>query len=416
MNIGFVATRLAGTDGVSLEAAKIAEILRGMGHRIAACAGEIAGWGPDAVSILAMHFATPEIRAIHDNAFRAEDPGDVRARIATHAAGLRRGIAAFIADYRIELLVVENALAIPMHLPLGVALRDLIETTGVPTVAHHHDFSWERERFARCAVPDLLERCFPPDLPSIRHIVINSPAQAALQERRGLRSWILPNFLDFETGPPRRADRSARLRRELGIGPGERIIFQPTRVVARKGIERSIDLARRLQESDPWHGYRLLITHSATDEGSATLERLRALAVQAGVNLTFAADRFVASRGVAPAAAGFDLQDAYGAADFVTYPSLVEGFGNAFLEAVFFRRPILVNRYPVYVADIEPLGFRVVAIDGEVTDKTAAAVQRILDDPKAEEAMTAHNYALAAERFSHAVGRRCLESVLATLF
>jgi len=32
MNIGFISTRIAGTDGVSLEIAKLATILRRLGH------------------------------------------------------------------------------------------------------------------------------------------------------------------------------------------------------------------------------------------------------------------------------------------------------------------------------------------------------------------------------------------------
>jgi len=33
--------------------------------------------------------------------------------------------------------------------------------------------------------------------------------------------------------------------------------------------------------------------------------------------------------------------------DFITYPSLYEGFGNAFLEAVYFSKPILINFFGV---------------------------------------------------------------------
>jgi hypothetical protein len=46
----------------------------------------------------------------------------------------------------------------------------------------------------------------------------------------------------------------------------------------------------------------------------------------------------------------------YAHADFVTFPSLYEGFGNALVEAMYFRMPTLVNRYSVYVSDIAPLG------------------------------------------------------------
>jgi len=417
VNIGVVATRLSGTDGVSLEAAKLGEILRAMGHESRACAGEIDGWGESAVCRLPeMHFMDPQARAINAEAFSDGDPTALRARITERAALLRRGIGEFIAEYEIDALLVENALAIPMHLPLGVALTELIEASGIPTIAHHHDFHWERERFSQCVVPDLLERCFPPNLPSIRHIVINSLAQAALKARRGLPSTVLPNLLDFESGPPQREDRSNGLRRDLRIDLDERIILQPTRVVARKGIEHAVELVRRLQQADSRHGYRLLMTHGATDEGTATLARLRGLAHDLGVRLLFAPERFAATKDDETGEPGrFDLQDAYTAADFVTYPSLLEGFGNAFLEAVFFRRPILVNRYPVYVADIEPLGFRVVAMEGTITTEAVDAVRSLLDAPAAVQEMADYNYGLAAAHFSYAIGRRTIAAVLESL-
>ena len=38
-----------------------------------------------------------------------------------------------------------------------------------------------------------------------------------------------------------------------------------------------------------------------------------------------------------------------------TYPSHYEGFGNAFLEAIYFRKPVVVISYAVYARDIDPL-------------------------------------------------------------
>jgi len=53
----------------------------------------------------------------------------------------------------------------------------------------------------------------------------------------------------------------------------------------------------------------------------------------------------------------YTLWDVYPHADFVTYPSLYEGFGNAFLEAVYFKKPLLINRYAIFLRDIEPKEF-----------------------------------------------------------
>ena len=39
----------------------------------------------------------------------------------------------------------------------------------------------------------------------------------------------------------------------------------------------------------------------------------------------------------------YTLFDVYPHADLVTYPSHYEGFGNAFLEAIYFGKPVVVN-------------------------------------------------------------------------
>lgn len=60
----------------------------------------------------------------------------------------------------------------------------------------------------------------------------------------------------------------------------------------------------------------------------------------------------------------------------VAYPCLYEGFGNALIETIYFRKPAVVNRYPVYVEDIKPLDFEFIEIDGVVT---TAAVSHVRD-------------------------------------
>ena len=48
------------------------------------------------------------------------------------------------------------------------------------------------------------------------------------------------------------------------------------------------------------------------------------------------------------------MGDAYPHPDLVTYPSTGQGFGKALLEAIYFKRLVVINRYPVYNADIGP--------------------------------------------------------------
>ena len=150
-----------------------------------------------------------------------------------------------------------------MHIPLGIALTELIAETQIPTIAHHHDFYWERTRFSVNAVGDYLRMAFPPNLPSIEHVVINSTAQEELALRTGITSIIIPNVLDFQNPPDVERERTKDFRKNIGLEAEDVFILQPTRVVQRKGIEHAIQLVEEL--GDP--RYKLVISHEAGDEG-----------------------------------------------------------------------------------------------------------------------------------------------------
>ena len=414
MKIGIAATRLAGVDGVTFETAKWETVLDGMGHDLRLCAGEVDALRYQARLVPPMHFVWPPAARVTAAAFDPDsDPASVRAEIERLAELLLPVLRDWVRVNSLDALVVENAWAIPMHLPLGLALRRLVEETKVPAIGHHHDYWWERERFARCVVPEVLEAAFPPDLPTIRHVSINSLAARELEERRGLRSVVVPNVFDFDQPRPRRHPAvRRRLRAELGMQP-ERglLVVQPTRVVPRKGIELAIELVGRLNDPDAV----LLITSPAGDEGLDYLVELERLAERHGVHLAYAADRFAPDHEGKPLRPAHSLHDAYLAADLITYPSLYEGFGNALLEALFYGTPIVVNRYPVYVSDIAPLGLRLVEIDGAITDATVTEVRELLGNPRRIRENARHNFEVARQHLSYRLLRRKLGGLLREL-
>ena len=414
MQIGVVATRLSGVDGVTFETAKWEVALEKSGHQVYLCAGDVDALRPNARLVPAMHFTYPQAARVTAAAFDHDsDPASVRAEIERLAGLLEPVLADWVAAHHIELLLVENAWAIPMQLPLGLALRRLVETTGLPAIAHHHDYWWERERFAECVVPEVLDEAFPPDLPNVRHVSINSLAASELERRRGIRSTVIPNVFDFDNPRPRRSPTvRRRLRHELGMNERGLLVVQPTRVVPRKGIELAIELVGRLGDPDAV----LLITSPAGDEGLDYLVSLERLAEKAGVQLRYAADRFVPDdlegQPIRPA---HSLHDAYLAADLITYPSLYEGYGNALLEALFYGVPLLVNRYPVYVADIAPLGLKLIEIDGAITEETVDEVRALLASPSRIRANARHNFAIGQKHLSYRVLRRKLGKILREL-
>ncbi len=412
--IGFVSTRFHGTDGVTLEARKWGQILTGMGHTCFWMAGRLDTPPECSYQVPLAHFNHPEVAALQSKLFGVP----TRTRAVTNEIQrikelLKDELYRFIEKFGIEVLIPENILSLPLHVPLGLAMTEVIAETPIPVIAHHHDFSWERERFALNAVNDYLQSAFPPLLYGMEHVVINSMAQKELARRLGIPSQVIPNVLDFETPPPGIDDYNRDFRHQIGLRDDDWLILQPTRVVQRKGIEHAIELVRRLKDPRA----KLVISHPAGDEGNAYMAMLNDRIADAGIDVRFIADRVGEKRGVnAEGKKVYTLFDVYPHADLVTYPSLHEGFGNAFLEAIYFGKPVVVNTYAVYARDIDPLGFKTIEMTQLVTRDVVEQVREILTNERLRAEWAAINYALGLKYFSYAVARRKLAARLSNLF
>lgn len=395
---------------MSLESAKLVEILKNMGHASYFCAGELENDGPSCHLVPQMRFNHPEIVEIQSDVFREKQVRDVQNRINKVAVKLKNELNIFVNKYNIEVLFTQNVQSLPMNLPLGVALREFIAENSFPTIAHHHDFWWERERYLFSQAEELLESYFPPHLDFIRHIVINSIARDELKRRKGISATVLPNVFDFSKPASGIDEFNKDLRSELGLEKEEIFFLQPTRVVPRKGIEQSIRLIAHLSK----FSNKLFITHQAGDEGTSYLERLRAQASSNDVDLRYVAGKFGSKRSKSPQKR-YSLWDAYIHADFVTYPSLKEGFGNALLETIYFRLPALVNRYPVYIADIAPLGFDFIEMEQEINSTTIEKTKNVLTTKELRSEMVEHNFNLAEKHFSYQQAEKLLEEIIYSL-
>ena len=402
-NIGFISTRFAGTDGVSLETEKWARVFEKEGFDCFYFAGELDRDPAQSLLVPKAHFMDADIRTIFNTAFGSHANGirdrKLTTRIHEIKEHLKDQLYDFIAKFKIDLLVPENALTIPLNIPLGLAITELIAETGLPTIAHHHDFFWERQQFKTNSVWDYLNMAFPPHLPTIRHVVISSSADNQLSLRTGISATIIPNVMDFKNPPAPPDAYASDVRDALGLDPDEKLILQPTRVVKRKGIENAIELVSRLGMKA-----RLVISHASGDEGYDYERRVIDYSDHLNVNTLFVSDIINDRRGTtADGRKIYTLFDIYHHADFITYPSTIEGFGNAFLEAVYFRKPILVNRYSIYTFDIKPKGFTAVEIDGYVTDEAIDHTRALLNDKARCEKMVASNYALGEQFYSYEV-------------
>jgi len=414
IRIGFVSTRFAGTDGVTLESSKWADVLEQNGYPCFWFAGKLDGEEDKRFLVPEAFFQEERNRLINEQIFgKTGRPASVTQEIHDLRLFLKTKLYDFIHQFKIDLLIVENALAIPMHVPLGLALTETIAETQIPTIAHHHDFYWERVRFSVNAVSDYISMAFPPHLPNIAHVVINSEAQEQLAHRTGISSVVIPNVLNFENPPPADSNGIKAFRESIGLAKDDRMILQPTRIIQRKGIEWAIELVQAMKGLQ----CKLVVSHEAGDEGYEYAEWLEGYACEHDVDLrTIKTDNGKSSRETENRQKHISLWDVYPFADFITYPSLYEGFGNAFLEAIYFKKPMLVNRYATFVRDIEPQGFDLAVMDGFLSKKTIQAVSEILCSQDRKERMVNHNFGIASKHYSYGVLRYHLNIILNRFF
>ena len=425
-NVGFISTRFAGTDGVSLETAKWADVFERVGFTSYYFAGELDRPPECSFLVEEAHFQHPDIKDVFRNCFGTRVRGrSVTQKIYDLKRKLKDDLYRFIDKYKIDLLVPENALTIPLNLPLGIAVTEIISETGIPTIAHHHDFFWERQNFMTNAVWEYLNMAFPPHLPTIQHVVINSSADNQLSLRTGISATIIPNVMDFEHPPPMvngfdscgldPAKKEASgdgyasdVRQSLGVADDELLILQPTRVVKRKGIEHAIELVHRLGMKA-----KLIISHASGDEGYDYERRVREYSKLMKVDTYFVSNIINEQRGLTKNGRKiYTLEDVYPHADLVTYPSTFEGFGNAFLEAIYFCRAIVLNTYSIYTMDIKPKGFSVIEIDGYVSDEAVRKTRKVLTDTEFRDKMVKHNYEIATHYYSYSVLHNKLKTLI----
>lgn len=399
-NVGFISTRIAGTDGVSLEIEKWANVFESEGFSCYYFAGELDR--PKEFSYLSpeAHFNHPAIKDVYLKSFgNTLRDREVSKKIFHLAIKLKDDLYDFVEKHDIHILIPENALTIPMNIPLGIAITEFIAETNIPTIAHHHDFYWERDRFMVNAVQDYLNMAFPPVLPSIHHVVISSVADSQLSLRTGISAFIAPNVMDFENPPPPPDEYTKDVRKSLGIEDDELFILQPTRVVQRKGIEHAIELLNQLGRKA-----KLVISHASGDEGYGYEQRLKDYSSLMKVDTVFVSDLIGDQRGQTEDGRKiYTLEDIYPYCDLVTYPSTFEGFGNAFLEAVYYQKPIVVNTYSIYLKDIKPKGFSAIELNGYVTKEAIEKTEQLLDDPDQRKEMVELNYKLGLKYFSYQV-------------
>lgn len=375
-NIGVFLTRFAGTDGVSLQTNIIKEILEErLDHNVFGCAGALNGHKGVANPIL--HFKDEKVKALTEKIFsnNGYKPSEIIEEIYKDVKKIKPVLKKFIKDFEIDIAIVENLFSIPSHPAFTIAMYEVLDETRIPAIGHHHDFADVRKRFKDCKLPGFADFYYPPILPNLKHVVINTDDKEKLKIRKGLNAEVWPNFWDFS----KKHGEGNGFRKAIGVEEDAWIIYHPSRLgVPRKGTEYAVGLyaeLTKLVEKKGGPKLYLLFTHKVGDEGFEHHKQILNLIEkyrEKGYEINLIDKSSVIEEKARTTADGkkiYSFEDAYEDSDLVAIPSLFEGFGNAFVEALSFKKPVVANNYAVLEKDILPKGFEVILLNADISNE-----------------------------------------------
>ena len=412
MRIGIIIGRIGGVDGVALETEKWIDVLKKLGHEVFIMSGEFESWEMDyehdylypPLSFFSVEAEWGQRKAFYEP---DRDPEPLLEHVEKASNRIHLAMRQWVADKKIDVILSENASALPCHLSMGVAIKKLIKSTGLPIVTHDHDFHWERgERYVskHQEINQYVDDNFPLLLPDVKHAVINTFGVETFKNRFDIDATMVPNVMDFNRvyGVP--TPENAFFLRDLGVLEDEIALLQVTRIVRRKGIETAISLIDQLNDKK----LKLVITGNNNDDENKEyynelIDQIHDLNLSSQV--IFAAHKVLDHK---------DLSDVYAHGRAATYFSTYEGFGNAFVETILAKKPIFVNDYkPVYSQDIGNKGFETVMItDSSLTPESVQQMSDIIYNPKRCLEIGEYNFNIGKKHFSYEV----LEEKLSQLF
>ena len=421
MNIGIIIGRIGGIDGVALETEKWIEVLHKLGHKIFVLSGQFQERKINNISetlVPEMSFFSPVCEWEQNKAFHNPDKelNDLLEQIEFYGDLIRDKIINWVTNNKINILISENASALPAHLSMGLGIKLAAEKLGLPIITHDHDFAWERgDRYIspHKEINDFVADVFHLRLPNSYHAVINSHGKETLKEKFNRNAVVVPNVMNFSKKFGVLNSVNKNFKSDLGLAEDSIILSQVTRIVRRKGIETAIKLVKKLDDKK----IKLVITgSSADDEGNSYYNELIELIHNCKIErqIIFASHIINNSGFVNNRKKMYSLSDAYANSTACTYFSTYEGFGNAFVEAVLSRTPIFVNNYkPVYWPDIGSKGFKTVMLeDNNLTTEKVKLMQEIIYNKELAKEIADFNFELGKKYFSYKTLTQKLKEIL----
>jgi glycosyltransferase involved in cell wall biosynthesis len=426
--ICFICGKLGGVDGVSLEVDKWIYVLGNMGHTIFTIAGKYIkplSSIPKKNQILVerIRFDSPEQHYYENLVFpylsgnpsvlTKEMRNGILDIMTLFGNDVANSIYEHLKAHNIDVIIAENTNAMPMTLLGGIAVYNLATERRMATIFHHHDFWWERSRFSNNHIEGLLNEIMPPAELGSEHIVLTSYAAHILRSIKRVRPIIVPNCEDFDN-PVRKDEYNSHFREDLGFKSDDILVVQPTRIVRRKRIEDSIALLARLIKKYPAMQGRLqyiISLYQGDEPDNHYVDEIKDLAKKREISLHFISDRVFSQRGTDKKGNRlYTNRDVVANADLVTYLPIWEGFGNALLEAIASRVPVVTTTYLVYKTDIKITGLKNIEVRDSyddltgklaISDKVIDEIQYLLTHPQEKEQIVNMNFEIARREFGY---------------
>jgi mannosylglucosylglycerate synthase len=436
--ICFVSGKLGDVDGVSLEVDKWITVLQEAGHEIYTIAGRYAKSVQNVAdenqfTLPEIDFGSQEQKGYETQLFpflskrppliMEEELEMVRNKLMAHGRDVANQMYEIIQDNDIDVLVGQNTNAMPMTLLGGIAVYLLTTEMRVATIFHHHDFWWERSRFSNNNIEDLLNKIMPPADLGTEHVVISSYAAHILESIKRVKPHVINNCEDFDD-PPVIDEYNENFRKDLGYSEDDILIVQPTRIVPRKRIEDSVRLVGKFQETYPEMAPRvkfIISLYQGDELDDSYIHSIMGLAERLNVEVDLIAERVAAVRGTDEEGRKlYTNRDVLVNANIVTYLPVWEGFGNALLEAIAAKAPILTTTYLVYKTDIMGVGLKTIEVRDDydnygrliITEDVVEKMHRALTDKEFRQNMVDTSFTVAHEHFGYEKLREKLNYVM----
>lgn len=267
---------------------------------------------------------------------------------------VRHGVMELVREIiRGECLVWAHNLGLGRNLYLARELTFTCRCSGIPIIAHHHDW-WFENRWNHFAImrhtgfrkTSSVAEAVLAASQSIAHAAINNADATVLKKHfPGLAGW-LPNPVEKEPLPSAERVEATRAWLHRQLGEEAPVWLLPSRLLRRKNMGEALLLTRWLRP-EAW-----LVTtgHASSAEEQPYADALAEAAQRHQWRLRLSIlQRHTTGQPTVP--------ELLAASEAVVFTSLQEGFGLPYLETAAARRPLLARQLPNISPDLKQFGF-----------------------------------------------------------